>query len=303
MGELEFIFVIVLRPQWLLSFTFTIKRKDYLFEMNTLLEKQFSGKTAPADLIQARLKDFPGQTACYFENLCTGETVSWHAEDPLLSASVIKLFVLAAAFEQMKQGILSREERVVLHEADKVPPSGALYFLHEGVELTVMDLCRLMIVFSDNVATNLLCDRIGIPYIQDFMKRNGFEKSVLNRKMFDYESAKKGLQNYVTAAEVGRFFSMLYHEELVSAAASREMLSILKEQQVNGKIPFYLERLDDAPEIAHKTGEDEGITNDAGIVYGKTPFILSLLGNSIDTAAYEKVMQDLALELYTSLSL
>ncbi len=271
--------------------------------MRNFMEPLTTLHDTPETLILSRLKGFPGKTACYFQNLLTGETVSWHADEAFLSASVIKLFVLAATFEQLESGILKREEQIVLREADKVPPSGALYFLHEGTELTIMDLCRLMIVFSDNVATNLLCDKVGIPYIQDFMKCNGFVQSVLNRKMFDYESAAKGFQNYVTASEVGRFYEMLYRGELVSAAASEEMLSILKDQQVNGKIPFYLERLENAPEIAHKTGEDDGITNDAGIVYGKTPFILSLLGNHIDTAAFEKVMQDLALELYTDLSL
>ena len=265
--------------------------------------ENLTSHTDPETLILSQLQDFPGRNACYYQNLCTGETVAWHADEPLLSASVIKLFILAAAFEQMEQGKLRRDEIFVLREADKVPPSGALYFLHEGVELTTMDLCRLMIVFSDNVATNLLCDKIGIPTIQDFMKRMGFEKSVLNRKMYDYESAAKGFQNYVTAEEVGRFFAMLYHGELVSAAASEEMLSILKDQQVNGKIPFFLERLEDAPEIAHKTGEDEGITNDAGIVFGKEPFILSLLGNSDNTAAYEMAIQKLALLLYRNQSL
>ena len=69
--------------------------------MNTFPKEQFPGKTTAADFIQARLKDFPGQTACYFENLSTGEAVAWHAEDALLSAIFNKNFELAAAFEQM----------------------------------------------------------------------------------------------------------------------------------------------------------------------------------------------------------
>lgn len=252
------------------------------------------------EMITACLDEIDGKTSFYYKNLVTGEVMAVRPQEKLLAASVIKLFVLVYVFSRFEDGTLDPQETMTLREQDKVPPSGALYFLHEGLEVTLMDLCKLMIVFSDNVATNLLCDRVGISEIVQWMKEQGYTTSVLARKMYDVESAQKGLQNYICATEVADLLERLYKGSIVSEKACTQMLQILKEQQVNGKIPFFLERLEDAPEIAHKTGEDDGITNDVGIVFAKEPFMLLFLGNEVDTAEYERLMQDLSLELYYS---
>ena len=76
------------------------------------------------------------------------------------------------------------------------------------------------------------------------------------------------------------------------------MLDILKCQQLNGKIPFYLKALENEPEIAHKTGEDTGITHDVGIVFGDDPFIVCFCGNETDTPKFERVMAEISLELF-----
>ena len=85
---------------------------------------------------------------------------------------------------------------------------------------------------------------------------------------------------------------------VILGASSRKMLAILGDQQLNGKIPFYLKALPDEPEIAHKTGEDTGITHDVGIVYGREPFIVCFCGNETDTPRFERVMAEISLELY-----
>lgn len=87
----------------------------------------------------------------------------------------------------------------------------------------------------------------------------------------------------------------LYQGFLVSPLADEAMLEILKEQRLNGKIPFHF--VEKVP-IAHKTGEDEGITHDVGIVYGPQPFILCCMGNEVHPPRYERFMQDIAWELY-----
>lgn len=153
------------------------------------------------EMITACLDEIDGKTSFYYKNLVTGEVMAVRPQEKLLAASVIKLFVLVYVFSRFEDGTLDPQETMTLREQDKVPPSGALYFLHEGLEVTLMDLCKLMIVFSDNVATNLLCDRVGISEIVQWMKEQGYTTSVLARKMYDVESAQKGLQNYICATE------------------------------------------------------------------------------------------------------
>ena len=87
----------------------------------------------------------------------------------------------------------------------------------------------------------------------------------------------------------------MYHGTLVSETSSEKMLEILKNQRLNGKIPFHFtEKID----IAHKTGEDTGITHDVGILYGKEPLLMLFLGNEVDVPVYERFMQDTAWMLY-----
>lgn len=245
-----------------------------------------------------RFAKIPGKISFLYENLVTGEGVSYHENEPLMAASVIKLFIMTAAFKEMEEGHLSSEEMFFVTKADHVPSCGALTYLHDGIGVTAMDLITLMIIFSDNTATNVLIDRLGMEKINETIRGLGFEKTLLQRKMYDLEKSRKGIQNYITAKEAGRLLKMMYQGTLISEGASEKMLSILKNQQLSSKIPFYLQALPEEPEIAHKTGEDTGITHDVGIVYGKEPFLVCFCGNETDTPAFGRVMAEVSLDLY-----
>ncbi len=248
--------------------------------------------------IEKRLGELPGRVSFYYRNLVTGETDSYHSGEKLMAASVIKLYVMAAAFAKIADGRLDPEEMIATKRADFVPSCGAVAYLHEGLQVTVLDLVTLMIIFSDNTATNILIDRMGMDEINEEIRRLGFKDTWLRRKMFDTEKSRLGIQNLITAQEAGAFFQKLYEGTLVDAASSQSMLAILKDQQLNGKIPFYLKALPEEPDIAHKTGEDTGITHDVGIVYGREPFIVCFCGNETDTPRLERLMAEVSLELY-----
>ena len=235
-----------------------------------------------------QIKGLPGKTGFYYENLVTGERAAYHEEERMMAASVIKLFVMTEAFTRFEEGTLSPDRIIRMRREDCVPSCGALTYLHDGIEVTVLDLVTLMIIFSDNTATNVLIDLLGIEEIN----------RTIRRKMYDTEKSKQGIQNYITAAETGRLLREMYQGRLVSRTASEAMISILKNQQLCSKIPFYLQALPEEPEIAHKTGEDCGITHDVGIIYAKQPFIVCYCGNDTDTPAYERVMAETALWLY-----
>ena len=117
----------------------------------------------------------------------------------------------------------------------------------------------------------------------------------LNRLLFDREASSRGIENYITAREAGLLLKRLYDGEAVSGPASEDMLSILKDQRLNGEIPFLLPH---SVKIAHKTGEDDGITHDVGIVYARQPFIVCFCGEHVSPPEFERAMQDITLMLY-----
>ncbi len=224
--------------------------------------------------------------------LTTGAVTSYRADAPLVAASVIKLFVMAEALRQMETGELDPNETFVVTPDQKMPSCGALSYMHDGLAVTAMDLVTLMIIVSDNTATNMLVDRLGIERINGTIGMVGARGCVLRRRLFDAEASTRGVQNEVTAEGVGKFLLALHEGRAVSPAASERMLEILKNQRLNGKIPFFLDCA-----VAHKTGEDDGTTHDAAIVYAARPFILVMLSNGVDVPAFERVMQDAARDL------
>ncbi len=237
-----------------------------------------------------RMIDLPGEISVYGKDLTTDEKWAYQADIPLVAASVIKLPILVEAFRQARDDLLSMDETFCIRPEQKMPSCGALTYLHDGLTVTLRDLCVLMIIVSDNTATNILIERLGMENVNATMRGLGLEKSTLRRLLFDSEAAGRGLENTITAEEMGRLLEMLYKGECVSPEADAEMLSILRDQRLNGKMPFFLDDL----EIAHKTGEDDGITHDVGIVYAPHPLILCFASNHTDVSAFERFIQDAA---------
>jgi beta-lactamase class A len=126
------------------------------------------------------------------------------------------------------------------------------------------------------------------------MKKLGLKQTKLNRLLFDSEKAALGIENYISAGEIGFLLEKMYYGDLISPEASSEMLRILKNQRLNGKIPFFIHG---NISVAHKTGEDDGITHDVAVVYAPQPFIVCFCGNEVDVPKYERLMQDITLKL------
>lgn len=240
--------------------------------------------------ILARVRPLPGTVCLWLENLTTGEAVHINPDVPVIAASVIKLAVLLEAFRRFDEGSLDPNELYAVQPEDKVPSCGALTYLHDGIRVTLRDLAVLMIILSDNTATNILIDRLGIDRINRTLDAYGLTGMRLRRKMFDSEAAARGLQNTITAKSIARFLRLLYKGELISKAASETMLHILFDQRLNGKIPFYLHSA--GIRVAHKTGEDDGTTHDAGIILASEPLLAVFLSNDTDVPACERMMQD-----------
>ena len=240
--------------------------------------------------IPARLLALEGTVSYYYRALDTGEAVCCNIDAPHDAASIIKLPVMVEAMRQFESGEAARDEVIRVRNTDRVPPCGVLTFMHEGLEVQLIDLVWLMVTLSDNMAANLLMDRLTIPAIRREMTALGMTGCRLNRKLF-----APGEGNIITCRDVCMLFEQLYAGTLVSADASGEMLSMLSGQQLQNKIPMLLP-LD--MRIAHKTGEDEGTSHDVGIVYAKRPFLAGFFGTGIHAPSFNRAVQDISLELF-----
>jgi beta-lactamase class A len=245
--------------------------------------------------IRKTLDVLPGKIGVYYKDLRTGNTFSYNENEAFKAASVIKLPILAATLHRIKQGLLRKDDCIRLKAEDKVPSCGALSYMHSGLEVTIMDLCHLMIILSDNTATNMLINLLGMDNINSLMSELGLRSTRVNRLLFDIEGRKLGKENYYAPAEIGCLLEQIYTKKLISVDICEDIIEIMKQQQINHKIPYFIP---DEVKIAHKTGEDDGITHDVGIVYSKNPFILCFASNNTNVPQTEDALRKIAKQLY-----
>ena len=125
-----------------------------------------------------------GKVALFAENLKTGQTLSLHADTPVTTASVIKLTILYEALEQIREGKTSLEAPVVLTKTNQVPGSGVLQFFDAPLTMTLKDALSMMIIQSDNTATNMVIDKLGMANINARIHELGLKHTHLFKKVF-----------------------------------------------------------------------------------------------------------------------
>ncbi|MBL0387344.1 serine hydrolase [Tumebacillus sp. ITR2] len=236
------------------------------------------------------------------------ESFHYNADEVFFAASIIKVPIMAAVFDQASKGQLTMSETMTLRLEDKVTGSGILYYLSPGLQITIWDLVVLMIIESDNTATNMLMDRIGTPTIQACMKEWGMENTRIYNKL-SVVPANLQHVNTITPREMTDFMIKLAQSEIVSWKACREMIGILKQQKFNDGIPSLLptrdEQVGEIPtyEMAHKTGWVSKNEHDSGLLYfpGHTFAISVFTGDVTDHAATRRVMGEIGLLLYNAL--
>ena len=257
---------------------------------------QAASPQGPDARVKAIASSFNGEMGVFAKNLSTGEIIALNADTRFPTASVIKLAVLLEAFHQIADGKLALDTRVTLRDADKVGigDSGTLNELHDGVELTIADLLNLMIVVSDNTATNLMVGRLGTARINARLEHYGLASTKIFRPTFRDghpdccpELEREFGLGMSTPREMAVLMESIASGRAVSASASRAMFDILRRQQDLDMIPRRL-----PPGlgivIANKTGTDAEkqpdhsgvkghIHNDVGIVRTPTAtYVLSI---------------------------
>lgn len=212
-----------------------------------------------------------GQVAVAVKHLETGESFLYRADAPMPTASLIKFPVMVETYRQAAAGEVDLDRQIALREEDKVPGSGILTsHFSPGTQLSLGDAVRLMIAFSDNTATNLVLDQIGIRATADQMSRMGLEQTKLHAKVFRRESSvfpqrsrQFGLGSS-TAAELLQLFTLLHAGQLVDEQASAAMLDHLLKCEDRSKL---VRDLPPGTRVAHKSGAVAKARCDAGIVF------------------------------------
>jgi beta-lactamase class A len=219
-------------------------------------------------------KAHKGKVAIAVKNLANGKSYFLNADDPMPTASLIKFPVMIEVYQQVAEGKVKMSDPVTLHQADKVPGSGVLTdHFSDGATFPLRDAVRLMIAFSDNTATNLVLDKIGIGATAKRMETWGFPNTKIHAKsfrgsttsVFPERTARFGLGS-TTAREMVRLLEKLHKEELVGPEASKEMLEHLKKCDDKDKFSRFLPA---GTIVAHKTGSVNEARTDAGILYLK----------------------------------
>ncbi len=239
-----------------------------------------------------------GIAACHV----SGEAVVLLNEHEVFpSASVIKVPMLVELMFQRDEGRISLDEVFTLRDAHRVAGSGVLKELHDGLQVTLRDLAVLMIILSDNTATNMVVDRIGMENVNERMRGLGLKSTVLARRMYDWERQRLGHENQITPHDMMSLLCSIAQGRISSKSTSEEIVDIMARQQYRDKIPLLLP---EDTRVANKTGSITRVTHDAGIVYTpQGPFVLCAFARDVDDVRQtELAIAEVSLAVYNDVT-
>ena len=194
-----------------------------------------------------------------------GELFSHNGDRRFRAASTIKVPIMIEAYRQIEQGAFSLDDQYRLRDEDRVPGSGVLGHLHAGLDLTIADLLSLMIAVSDNTATNLIIDRVGLDAVNATMQSLAMANSVLGRRILGHLPKEGDPENWAAPRDFSRVIQTIVTGEAAGPESRTRMLETLEQQ---GEIRRISRFLPAAPDISWgtKPGDLPGVINDVGFV-------------------------------------
>jgi beta-lactamase class A len=208
-------------------------------------------------------------------DLTDGRDYSLHANDVFPQASSIKICVLAELYRQAQAGKLKLTDMYTMNAADLVQDSDIMGGLTPGItKITLRDLATMMVAVSDNSATNVLIDRVGMENVNAFLGSLGLHNTRLRRKMMDIKAAGEGRENVSTPNEMSKLLQSLYQGKILNRELTDDFFKVLathKDSWIPRDLPEDLK-------IADKPGALEGVRNDSGVIFvDKRPYILCVM--------------------------
>ena len=225
--------------------------------------------------IAAELASYDGQMSVYVDDM-RGNTVEIGIDEKFEAASTIKTYILACLFDQIEKGQASLDEVLTYKKEHYINGSGLMRDMSFGATFTVKDAAMLMIIISDNIATNMMIDYLGLDTINACIQTLGCKDTILHNPI-DFDRYDK--LGTTTPRDYASMFLRLAKGELISAKASEQMRDIFRRQHYNSTLtrffPQYLLDSEDTGEeeliyVASKSGSMDACRNDGGIVH--TPY-------------------------------
>ena len=199
----------------------------------------------------------------------TSTTCDINANKQVISASMIKLAVMAAYLRAVDAGAINPQQALPLARMKIVGGTGKIQS-ERARTYTYDALCRYMIMYSDNTATNALIDALGVNTVNTRARELGCTHTTLNRKLMQLNT---GVENYTSAADVSRLLCAFYTQTAASAGQCTKAMDFLLQQTDGDGIPQGLSGV----QFAHKTGTLGGIRHDGGIVMARSPYTIVVM--------------------------
>lgn len=258
--------------------------------------------------IEHIIKQTGGEWGIVLEDIDSGRKWVYNENKVFYAASVIKTPIMIAVFAAAENNKFNLSDTIVLKREDMTGGSGVLQKMTPGTLLTIYDLITLMIIQSDNTATNMLIDLVGPKKIQQVMNNIGLSTSQYHHKLMILPFNRKG-SNQIVAEEMADMMKKLANGEIISRRACEQMIDILKSQQIQNRLPGKLPNPNSHVigtskrwEMAHKTGSVPGVCHDVGIMYVEDrKMIASVLSSGIDDYEAQLAFGEIGWEIYNYL--
>lgn len=222
---------------------------------------------------------YHGRVGIYLRDLHTGRVWERNADQLFPSASLIKLPIMASVFEKIRLGDITLDTQIKLTRRDRVGGSGSLKWVRDGTSLSVMEIIYKMITESDNTATRMLIDYVGMDYLAMTFARMDLARTNITPEGMSLSSGRVARENWTTAREMASLLERIYEGKLVNREASNFMLDVLKHTKSRSRLRKGLPL---GWEIGHKTGLLRKSCHDVGIVF--TPrgdFVIAVLTSNV----------------------
>jgi beta-lactamase class A len=231
-------------------------------------------------------------------DLKSGERFGLHENMLFPQGSAIKIPILMEVFKQAQAGKFKLSDLRTVGKNYQTGGSGVLQFLGDGTsQLSIRDLGVLMIVLSDNTATNVLIDLVGMENINQTLRQLGLQQTRVQRRMINPAASARGEENLSTPAEAARLMEIIYKGEFITRAICDEILAILKMPKP-GSINAALPADADIP-VAFKPGGIPGVSTEWAIVYlNERPYVVTIMENYAVENEAENAMKEISRTLY-----